>query len=350
MFAGFSRTLAEPPDGDAALSALVDRLPIPRGEKAARRAAALEAASKALTRARDTGLAAVTLADPAYPALLRTIPDPPIVLWVRGRIETDPPGIVGLSSPAVAIVGSREASSEGIALARQLGRGLGTAGLTVVSGLARGIDAAAHSGTLAGGGTTVAVLGCGADLVYPPAHVSLAARVTEAGGSVLSEQPPGMPALPHHFPLRNRIISGLSLAVVVVEASDRSGSLITARAALEQGRDVLAVPGGVGSGRFRGSHALIKDGAALVETVEDILDQLGWRQPPTADRNKIFHDNALAQVMPPGQACSLDELVQRTGLPAAEILGELTALEMAGQVERSAGGCFVRLDGPVMDR
>jgi DNA processing protein len=276
--------------------------------------------------------------------VLRAIPDPPIVLWVRGRIQLDPPGILGLTGPAIAIVGSREASSEGIGLARQLGRGLATAGLTVVSGLARGIDAAAHAGALAAGGPTVAVLGSGADRVYPPRNAELAQRIVEGGGALISEQPPGSPALPHHFPLRNRIISGLSLAVVVVEASDRSGSLITARAALEQGRDVLVVPGGVGSGRFKGSHALIKDGAALVETVEDVLNELGWRKPVAAATHKRFSNSVLEQAMPAGQTCSLDELVERTGRSAAEVLSELTALEMAGQVERSTGGRFVRLD------
>jgi DNA processing protein len=351
VFAGLSRTLAEaPPNGQAALSAVVERLPIPVGERAVRRRAAFEEAGRALARAKTAGLSVVTIADTAYPPLLRVIPDPPIVLWVRGRIESDPPGILGLSAPAVAIVGSREASTEGLALARHLGRGLSAAGLTIVSGLARGIDAAAHAGALAAEGRTVAVLGSGADRVYPLANVNLAERLLQGGGSVISEQPPGMPALPHHFPLRNRIISGLSRAVVVVEASDRSGSLITARAALEQGRDVLVVPGAVGSGRFKGSHALIKDGAALVETVEDVLDELGWRKPAVGGTTKLFGDNVLQQVMPPGLACSLDELVERTGLPPAEVLSELTALEMAGQVERSGGGRFVRLDGPAMDR
>ena len=246
-------------------------LGIPPAERGRRVADAREHAARAVERAASAKIAALPWFHPTYPALLREIVDPPIVLWLVGAAAC-------LSEPAVAIVGSRRATPAGIAVARRIGRGLAEAGLVVVSGLARGIDGAAHQGALDAGGRTVAILGCGADVVYPPEHASLAKRVAEAG-ALVSEFPPCTPPLPRHFPLRNRIISGLSRAVVVIEASDRSGSLITARAALDQGRDVLAVPGNVASGRYSGCHALIKDGAPLVETVEDVLNELGWVQP-----------------------------------------------------------------------
>ena len=181
-----------------------------------------------------------------------------------------------LGRPSVAVVGARAASPTGQRIGYELGRDLALAGLVVVSGLARGVDGAAHAGALDGGGRTVAVLGCGVDVVYPRQHGALAARVA-AQGVIVSEFPPGTEPRPSHFPLRNRIISGLSRAVVVVEASEQSGSLITAQMALEQGRDVLAVPGTWPAGRYRGCHALIKDGARLVETVEDVLEEIGWR-------------------------------------------------------------------------
>jgi len=191
----------------------------------------------------------------------------------------------------------------------------------------------------------VAILGCGADVVYPAENLELV-RDIKGFGAVASELPPGTPPLPHNFPLRNRIISGLSRAVVVVEAHERSGSLITARAALEQGREVLAVPGNVASGRYRGGHALIKDGARLVETVEDVIDQIGWIRPRGSrriDPTNPLQLNGLEEAMAAGESYSLDDLTARTGRPGPVVLAELGALELAGRVRRMTGGGFVRL-------
>jgi DNA processing protein len=181
------------------------------------------------------------------------------------------------------------------------------------------------------------------DVVYPPEHRDLADEIVRTGGLLATEFLPGMRPAPQHFPLRNRIISGLVRAVVVVEASERSGSLITAKAALEQGRDVLAVPGGVASGSHRGCHGLIKDGARLVETVEDVLEEIHW---PSVRKStsKTLPLSALEQILPPGCIVTLDELAARTGLPAPELLAQISSLELAGRVSRLAGGSFVRLD------
>jgi DNA processing protein len=208
---------------------------------------------------------------PDYPALLARIADPPRRLWLRG----DPRA---LAAPCVAIVGSRAASPYGVRVAEQLAADLARAGVTVVSGLARGIDSAAHRGALSTG-RTVAMLGSGVDVIYPAEHDELALRILEAHGALVSELPPGSPPRRGNFPRRNRLISGVSLAVVVVEASTRSGSLQTARFALEQGREVLAVPGPILGERFRGSHGLLRDGAKLVESASDILEELCWPSP-----------------------------------------------------------------------
>lgn len=286
-----------------------------------------------LEQAARAGLGVVVTGQPAYPRWLAEIGDPPVVLWYRGVLAD-------LSRPAVAVVGARLASPVGLAIARQLGEGLAAAGLTVVSGLARGVDGASHEGALAAGGTTVGVLGCGADVDYPAEHRDLAERVAAAGG-VLSELPPGTGPRPHHFPLRNRIISGLCRAVVVVEAGDRSGSLITARMALEQGRDVLAVPGNVLSGRSRGCHALIKDGARLVETVGDVLEELGWASS-TGERTKTSTNSIpiseLERHMRAGEVRDADTLASLTGWDPARLLAELAALEIDGRLARVPGG------------
>jgi DNA processing protein len=300
---------------------------------AAERSATLQARA-ALDRARACEATPLIYGDPGYPPRLAEIVDPPIVLWAAGRSAA-------LANPAVAIVGSRHASPAGLATARRLGRDLARAGLTVVSGLALGIDAAAHEGALDGGGQTVAVLGCGVDVVYPRQHGQLISRI-RTSGCVVSELPPATPPLPRHFPLRNRVISGLSLVVVVVEAAERSGSLITARTALEQGRDVLAVPGPVVSGCHRGCHALIKDGAGLVETADDVLATLGWRGP--GSRVGAAAGEGLAGQMVAGEPVSLDDLAARAGRPAADVLADLGVLEVEGVVARMAGGLFVKLD------
>jgi DNA processing protein len=231
-------------------------------------------------------------------------------------------------------------------MARRLGRELAAAGVTVVSGLARGVDAAAHEGALEAGGRAIAVLGSGVDVIYPPEHRRLATSLLEHG-VILSEFPPGTPPLPAHFPLRNRIISGLVRAVVVIEAGEKSGSLITARQALEQGRDVLAVPGNAVSGRYRGSHALIKDGAPLVETVEDVLRELRWGAldgPNDAVRPKPRELSKLEEQMAIGEAYNLDQLIERTGLTPTTVLAEIGSAEVAGRIGRIPGGGFVRLD------
>jgi DNA processing protein len=317
------------------LPRLAERLGIPAGARAAEIRRATGQARSSVANAARLGQAVLSSRAEPYPDRLRHIPDPPIILWVRGRADL-------LAEPAVAIVGSRSATPAGLAIAARLGRELADAGLVVVSGMARGIDGAAHRGAIESGGRTVAVLGCGADIVYPRQHQNLAQQIVERG-AIVSELPPGTPPRAWHFPLRNRIISGLARAVVVVEASEKSGSLITAKAALEQGRDVLAVPGNVLSERHRGCHALIKDGARLVETVDDVLDELRWPrtfvQAPPVNSLQL---SELEERMAAGEPYSVDELAEATGRAASELLAELGALEIVGRVSRLPGSVFVR--------
>jgi DNA processing protein len=333
--------LSEPARVDAMLDAAAALLEAPPEMLRRMVDAARPRARASIGRARQRGLTPVAWYDHAYPARLAAIPDPPVLLWTRGMVSA-------LAEPAVAIVGSRRATPAGLATARRLAGDLAGAGLTIVSGLARGVDGAAHAGALAAGGVSIGVLGCGADRVYPAEHTALAAELV-ARGAIVSELSPGTPPLPPHFPLRNRLISGLVLAVVIVEASDKSGSLITARLALEQGRDVLAVPGSVLSGQYRGSHALIKDGARLVETVGDVLDEIGWVEAPKPGGARL-HLSGIEHKMAPAEPYTLDDLAVRTGRPARDLLAELGALEIQGRIERDAGGRFVRLDGRASDR
>lgn len=299
-------------------------------------------ARAALDRAERGGLAVIPWNDPNYPPSLAAIDDPPPVLWVRGHRDT-------LLRPSVALVGSRAGSPYAMAVAEQLACALVANGVVVVSGLARGVDSAAHRGALQAGGRTVAVLGSGVDVVYPPEHRSLADDIAgPAEGALVSELPPGTRPLQWFFPLRNRIISGLSRGVVVVEAGDKSGSLITARCALEQGREVLAVPGSVLGGRNRGGHALLKDGARMVESVDDILEELGvepatGRTParPSSSREGAVGDPILRS-MTAGEPCDLDALAALTGLTSARLLPRLFELEMDGAVSRVGGGRFMK--------
>jgi DNA processing protein len=292
------------------------------------------AADTALARGAVTGMEPLPWFDQRYPALLNCTIDPPPVLWTRGD-----PAILG--RPSVAVVGSRAATPYALDVGSRLASDLVDRGLVVTSGLARGVDAAAHRGALDAGGRTVAVLGSGLDRIYPAEHADLAEVITH-DGTVVSELGPGAVPLPEHFPLRNRIISGLSLAVVVVEASEQSGSLITARCAMEQGRDVMAVPGNVLTGRNRGSHSLLKDGAKVIETADDILEELGWpaaRQLAHAAARTPHADPLLAH-MEAGEIYGLDVLVQMTGTGAAKLLPRLMELELLGRVTSAGGGRF----------
>jgi DNA processing protein len=237
-------------------------------------------------------------------------------------------------------------------VAERLAADLASHGLAIVSGLARGVDSAAHRGALTGGGVTIAVLGCGADVIYPREHEDLAQRVM-AAGALLSELAPGTPPRAQFFPRRNRIISGLSRAVVIVEAGEKSGSLITARTALDQGREVLAVPGNVLTPRNRGGHALIRDGARIVETAADVLDELGYASGrggspaapngiPAAPAASTEHDGLLG-CMSPGEPCPLDMLAAATGMPIGRLLTRLLDLELQGRIRRIGGAGFLRI-------
>ena len=261
----------------------------------------------------------------------------------------------GLRLPCVAIVGSRAASPYALEVARRLGADLARRNVAVVSGMARGVDSAAHRGALEGGGITIAVFGCGVDVIYPPEHRGLAARIAERG-ALVSEFPPGTPPLKGYFPQRNRIISGLSLAVVIVEAAEKSGSLITADFAMEQGRTVLAVPGNVLGGRNFGAHALLRDGAKLVECADDILEELpqGLRaeslglsgeRKESKGLSSTSHDPVLRS-MEEGDSYDLDEISERSGVDRMKLLPRLLELELAGAVRRVEGGRFVRFRGP----
>ena len=296
---------------------------------------AMAMAASLLESGRTRGITPVPIWSAAYPPLLRTIVDPPPVLWVRGDADA-------LGARAVAVIGSRAATPYALEVARRLGRELAERGVTVVSGLARGADAAAHRGALEAGGTTVAVLGSGPDVIYPSEHMDLAVNI-QKHGAVVSELGPGAPPLPEHFPLRNRLISGISLGVVVVEASDKSGSLITARCATEQGRDVMAVPGSVLSGRNRGSHSLLKDGAKVVETADDILEGLGWASGAPAEvkiSGKSLIRDELLDRLTPGQAYDADEMSATVGLAVSQMLPRLTHWELRGWIERMPGGRY----------
>lgn len=391
--ATFHRLIAEHGNAAAALAALPavaraagirDYEPCPEGVARAEMAAAHKAGQRMLC-----------WGTPEYPAELADLPDAPPVLWLRG----DP---AVLFAPMVALVGARNASSNGVRMAARLARDLGAAGLTVVSGLARGIDAAAHAAALDRG--TVAVLAGGADVAYPAENASLLARIAESG-AVLSEHPPGMEPQARHFPLRNRIISGLALGVVVVEAAEKSGSLITARNALDQGREVMAVPGHPVDARAGGCNLLIRDGCTLVRSADDVIEALGpvlaqaqaaragrkaperslpaaapapltparklaeaaraflhaARHPPPADASlsakalaaippgpphrprdetRSLHAEILARLGPAPLA--EDQLIRDLSMPAADVAPELLALELEGRIERRPGGLLTR--------
>jgi DNA processing protein len=294
-----------------------------------------------IRRAREAGVRIVPFIDPCYPARLRAIADPPPLLYIKGEISA-------VDEKAVAIVGSRSASDYGRKVARNICRGLASLGFTVVSGMARGIDGTAHESALDGGGRTIAVLGSGVDRIYPPEHGRLYERIS-GQGAVISELPLGTGPLAFNFPARNRLISGLALGVVVVEATEKSGSLITAALALEQNREIFAVPGEVGSSRSRGAHRLIRQGAKLVENVDDILEEIAPQlaRPEAASRprrelaqscsentRKIF---GLLQE----RILHIDDIIQASGQAPAQVLPILLELELQGLVRQLPGKRYV---------
>jgi DNA processing protein len=295
---------------------------------------------RTLAWAQQPGNHVLTLADADYPRALLDIPDPPVLLYAKGRLEL-------LGTPSIAVVGSRNATTQGILNAEKFSEVLSQSGLTIVSGMALGIDTAAHQGGLRGNGGTVAVIGTGADIVYPARNRALAHQVA-AGGCMVSEYPLGTPAIAANFPRRNRIISGLSRAVLVVEAAAQSGSLITARSAAEQGRDVFAIPGSIHSPLSKGCHLLIKQGAKLVESAQDILEELRGFHP-------VAHRPAPAPADKPADAAdpllqalgfdpvTLDALAVRLGLDAAALASRLLTLELDGRVEVLPGGSYRRV-------
>lgn len=300
--------------------------------------ATLHASTVAWLRAAPETRHVVTLGDLAYPDTLLQIADPPVLLYAEGRVEL-------LRAESLAIVGSRHATPPGRDNARQFATHLSQGGLCIVSGMALGIDGAAHEGALAGSGSTVAVVGTGLEQVYPARHKALAARIV-ADGLVLSEYPLGTPPLAQNFPRRNRIIAGLTRGTLVVEAAVQSGSLITARLAMEGGREVFAIPGSIHSPQSRGCHRLIQQGAKLVETADDILQELQW---PSAQATAIAAPAAATDGTSPLQGLldamghdpvTLDALVARTGYPTAELNGKLLDLELDGRVARLPGGLF----------
>ena len=304
--------------------------------------------SAELELCRQNDVTLIAASQPQYPQQLKTIYDPPGVLFVRGQV-------LPADGLAVAIVGTRHATPYGLAQAERLAGGLARAGYTIVSGLARGIDAAAHRGALKAGGRTLAVLGSGVLNVYPPEHAQLADQIA-LQGAVISENPPRSPPLAGAFPQRNRIVTGLSLGVIVVEAADRSGALISARHAMEQGREVFAVPGRVDSRMSKGCHRLIRDGAKLVETIDDVLEELGplatptpIASPATGDSREVRHPVEL-QLNEPEQkvlasigdeTITIDEVVVACGMPVQNVLSILSVLEMRRLIRR-VGGSQVR--------
>lgn len=311
----------------------------------------LKRIDEAIEWAQQSGQAIVTWQDSAYPPLLKQIADPPLLLYVRGDVQL-------LSQPQLAIVGSRNASKTGRLIASDFAQYLASVGLVITSGLASGIDKAAHEGALAAlkadanqsSGTTIAVVATGLDRVYPATNRDLARQIAESG-AMISEYPLGTKPMAYHFPQRNRIISGLSLGTLVVEAALKSGSLITARTALEQDREVFAVPGSIHNPQVKGCHQLIRQGAKLVESGEDILEELSAIlqpqlkvsvQEPRVNQEQALSDNTLMAYLD-FEPIGLDELVTLTGWSVAQLQSELLMLELQGELEALSAGRWRRL-------
>ncbi len=310
-------------------------------------AAARAEAARELDRIAAADARLVTIVNAEYPEILRQLRDAPLYLIAKGEPL--------LEGPAIAIVGARRATAYGLDAARRLATELADAGIAIVSGLARGIDGAAHEGALAGRGRTVAVLGSGIDVVYPAEHTALAARIV-AEGTLLSEHPVGTAPLPPHFPARNRILAGMTQGTIVIEAAERSGSLITARLANEYGREVFAVPGRIDSPLSAGAHLLIRDGATLVRDVGDVLEQVAPALRSRAGTSRGGAVGTGSDVAPEGGRAdlvvaalangpaSVDDLIRQLGLEAGEILAMLLDLELSG-VLRQVGGRQYQLTG-----
>lgn len=289
---------------------------------------------KALQWATQSRHSILTLADSRYPKQLLEIPDPPAILYVSGETGF-------LSSPGLAIVGSRNATPQGVENARRFARALSDAGLTIISGLALGVDSAAHAGGLEGRGSTIAVLGTGIDIVYPRGNDSLANEIS-LRGALVSEFPLDTPPKASNFPRRNRLISGLARGCLVVEAAIDSGSLITARLAAEQGRDVFSIPGSIHSPLAKGCHALIKQGAKLVESAQDVLEEFGLKGKSLDKTARQGEDHLLLQKMG-FDSCDIDSLIARSGLTAEVVSAMLLELELDGKVAPLPGGLYQRI-------
>jgi DNA processing protein len=314
-------------------------------------AAVRERAARQLEELSKAGAQVLTLADQSYPALLRETYDPPIVLYFKGDFAR------ALARPSIAVVGSRHCSTYGRNVAEMLARELACRGVTIISGLARGIDSAAHRGALDGGGLTVAVMGTGLDNTYPKENRSLAERIARQG-ALVTEFPLGTPPLSQNFPFRNRVISGLALGVLIIEGAERSGSLITARMAYEQGRDVFAVPGNITSAKSFGPNYLIKDGAKLVQTWRDIVEEfplevkaeiLASEIGETAAEQLVMDEVALTEaerkilsLIKSDEPVHIDILLSTAGLASGELMGALLRLEMMERVRQLPGKSFVR--------
>jgi DNA processing protein len=302
-----------------------------RSDRFARFAASFDAEEYLTSLARDH-LRWLARSDPAFPSQLRQIHDPPPGLFLRGDAEPEL-----LARPSVAVVGARSCTDYGAHVARRLACELAGAGVVVVSGLARGIDGWAHRGALDASGNTVAVLGCGIDRDYPRVHAALAAQIAATGGLIVSEYPPGVTPAPWRFPARNRIVAGITSATVVVEARERSGALITADLALEEGRDVLAVPGEITSALSRGTNALLRVGAVPVTSADDVLEAIGVEPPARTDDEPPPGAPAAVLAAIDGGAQTADEISRATTLGADEVAAALTELELAALVTGAAG-------------